>query len=82
VKRKVIDCVILILERQGKDDKDRDEMLQVFSADPYNKIIRKMGRTNNSLGSGSDEGESQTIEPVSPIALKKDRKQRLVTAEP
>jgi len=70
------------LERQGKDDKDRDEMLQVFSTDPYNKIIRKMGRTNNSLGSGSDEGESQTIEPVSPIALKKDRKQRLVTAEP
>jgi hypothetical protein len=57
-------------------------MLQIFSADPYNKIMRKMGRTNNSLGSHSEEGEAQTLEPVSPIALKKERKQRLVTAEP
>jgi hypothetical protein len=41
-----------------------------------------MGKTNNSIGSLSDEGDHQTIEPLSPIAIKKERKQRLVTAEP
>ena len=56
LKRKVIDCVLLIIERQGKDEKNRDEMLQRFSADPYNKIMRKMGKTHNSIGSVSEEG--------------------------
>lgn len=55
-------------------------MLQKFSADPYNKIIRKMGKTNYSIGSLS-EGEL-SLEPISPVALKRERKQRLVTAEP
>lgn len=54
LKRKVIDCILLIIERQGKDDKSREELLQIFSADPYSKILRKMGKTNNSLGSHSD----------------------------
>lgn len=49
---------MLIVERQGKDDRVREEMLQVFSADPYNKIMRKMGKTHNSLGEISDEYES------------------------
>lgn len=57
-------------------------MLQVFSADPYNKIVRKMGKTNNSLGSHSEEADLPTIEPISPIVLRKERKSRLVTAEP
>jgi hypothetical protein len=29
-------------------------MLKIFSADPYNKIIRKIGITNNSVGSHSE----------------------------
>ena len=29
-------------------------MLQIFSADPYNKLIRKIGKTNHSVGSLSD----------------------------
>lgn len=85
LKRKVIDCIVLILERQGKDEKEREEMLQVFSADPYNKIIRKMGKTNKSLGSYSEEMESrtpETMDPVSPMLQRKDRKNRLVTVEP
>jgi hypothetical protein len=36
-------------------------MLQIFSTDPYNKIVRKMGKANNSLGSLSDEGDPQTL---------------------
>jgi len=71
----------LIIEKQGKDDKTREEMLQKFSVDPYNKIIRKMGKTNYSIGSLSEEGEL-SLEPISPVALKRERKQRLVTAEP
>jgi len=54
-------------------------MLQIFSADPYNKIIRKIGK-NNSIGSLSEEAEIQTLEPLSPVIMKKERKQRLVTA--
>ena len=54
LKRKVFDCIIMIIERQGKDEKVREEMLHSFSADPYNKIIRKIGKTNHSLGSLSD----------------------------
>lgn len=46
-------------------------MLQVFSSDPYNKIVRKMGKTNNSLGSHSEEADLPTIEPISPIVLRK-----------
>jgi|694.fasta_scaffold143538_1 hypothetical protein len=46
-------------------------MLHIFSADPYSKIVRKMGKTNNSIGSLSDEGDPQTIEPLSPIVIKK-----------
>lgn len=71
LKRKVIDCILLIIERQGKDEKSREEMLQIFSADPYSKIIRKMGKPNNSIGSLSDDADAQTLEPLSPIALKK-----------
>jgi hypothetical protein len=71
LKRKVIDCILLIIDRQGKDDKSREELLQIFSADPYSKIIRKMGKTNNSVGSLSDEGDAQTIEPLSPIPLRR-----------
>lgn len=51
LKRKVVDCILLIIEKQGKDDKNKEEMLQFFSADPYHKILRKMGKTNNSIGS-------------------------------
>lgn len=54
LKRKVIDCVLFIIERQGKDDHTREELLQRFSADPYSKILRKMGKTNNSLGELSE----------------------------
>ena len=54
LKRKVIDCIIMIVERQGRDERVREEMLHVFSADPYNKIIRKIGKTNHSAGSISD----------------------------
>lgn len=57
-------------------------MLQIFSADPYNKIIRKIGKTNHSVGSLSDQGERLTLEPASPVSIKKERKQRLITAEP
>ena len=80
LKRKIIDCILLIVERQGKDEKIRDEMLHVFSSDPYQKIIRKIGKTNNSIGSLSEDGEKNTLEPVSPVSIK--RKQRLITAEP
>lgn len=80
LKRKVIDCILLIIERQGKDDKAKEELLQIFSADPYSKILRKMGRNNNSAGSLSDDDPHQTLEPLSPIPTKKERKQRLVTA--
>jgi hypothetical protein len=82
LKRKVIDCIMLIIDRQGKDDRGREEMLQIFSADPYSKIVRKMGKTNNSIGSLSDDADAHTLEPLSPIPLRKERKQRLVTAEP
>jgi hypothetical protein len=71
LKRKVIDCILLIIDRQGKDDKSREELLQIFSADPYSKIIRKMGKTNNSVGSLSDDADAQTIEPLSPIPLRR-----------
>lgn len=46
-------------------------MLRKFSADPYNKIIRKIGKANNSVGSLSEEGEQLTLEASSPIALKR-----------
>ena len=56
LKRKVIDCILFIIERQSKDDKSKDdkskeEMLNIFSADPLSKIMRKIGKNNNSLGS-------------------------------
>jgi hypothetical protein len=54
IKRKVIDCILIIIERQGKDEKSKEDMLHIFSADPYSKIVRKMGKTNNSIGSLSD----------------------------
>ena len=57
-------------------------MLQIFSADPYNKLIRKIGKTNHSHGSLSAEGERVTLDPVSPVSIKKERRQRLITAEP
>ena len=44
----------MIIERQGKDEKSKEDMLHIFSADPYSKIVRKMGKTNNSIGSLSD----------------------------
>jgi hypothetical protein len=31
-------------------------MLQIFTGDPYQKIIRKIGKNNHSIGSLSDEG--------------------------
>ncbi len=46
-------------------------MLHIFSVDPYNKIMRKMGKTNNSIGSLSEEGEQFTLEPISPVSIKK-----------
>lgn len=55
-------------------------MLHAFSSDPYQKIIRKIGKTNQSIGSLSEEGEKNTLEPISPVSIK--RKQRLITAEP
>jgi hypothetical protein len=51
LKRKVIDCILFIIERQSKDDKSKEEMLNIFSADPLSKIMRKIGKNNNSLGS-------------------------------
>lgn len=80
LKRKVIDTVLLILDRNAKDDKAKEDMLQIFSADPYSKITRKMGRTHNSIGTLSDDAESPSIEPLSPVIPKRSRKQRLVTA--
>lgn len=56
LKRKVIDCILFIIERQSKDDKSKEEMLNIFSADPLSKIMRKIGKNNNSLGSLSEEG--------------------------
>jgi len=57
-------------------------MLQIFSADLYHKIIRKIGKTNYSVGSLSEEGEKITLEPISPVSIRKERKQRLITTEP
>jgi hypothetical protein len=51
LKRKIIDCILFIIERQSKDDKSKEEMLNIFSADPLSKIMRKIGKNNNSLGS-------------------------------
>ena len=56
LKRKVIDCILFIIERQSKDDKSKEEMFNIFSADPLSKIMRKIGKNNNSLGSLSEEG--------------------------
>jgi len=30
-----------------------------------------MGKTNNSLGSYSEDGENSTLDPISPIAFRK-----------
>ena len=58
-------------------------MLHIFAADPYNKIIRKLGsKPNHSVGSLSDEGDKLTLDPISPVtSIKKERK-RLITVEP
>ncbi len=56
LKRKIIDCILYIVERQGKDDKSKEEMLQLLNGDPYHKIIRKINKVNHSVGSLSDEG--------------------------
>ena len=56
MKRKVIDCILVILERMGdREEKSKEELLQIFAADPYNKIVRKLGsKQNYSIGSLSD----------------------------
>ena len=44
LKFKAIDCIVVVLERQGLTDKVRDDMLGIFSADTYHKIMRKLGK--------------------------------------
>jgi hypothetical protein len=61
LKRKVIDTILLIVDRTGKDEKSKEDLLQVFSPDPYSKIVRKMAKTNQSVGSLSDDADPQTL---------------------
>ena len=53
LKRKIIDCVLFIIERQAKDEQSRDEMLHLFSQDPYMKIVRKLGKPSKSIATMS-----------------------------
>ena len=78
LKRKVIDCVLVILERQANDCHSKEAMLQVFHQQHSLKILRRLGKNSFSAESISEEEES---DPISPI-LRKARRQRMITAAP
>ena len=44
LKRKVIDCILVILERQASNQLTKENMLQVFTQHHSLKILRRLGK--------------------------------------
>lgn len=55
-------------------------MMSTLSPEVYNKIMRKMNKTQNSLG--SNPGSVEPLSPTQRIKRKQLRKIRLTTDEP
>lgn len=61
LKWKAVDCLITVIEKQAKNEKMKDEMMNTLSPEVYNKVLRKMNKTHTSIGSNSGSAE-----PLSP----------------
>lgn len=75
-----MDCIITVIEKQGKNEKAKDEMMSTLSPEVYNKIMRKMNKTHNSIG--SNPGSVEPVSPTQRIKRKERRQIRLTTDEP
>lgn len=81
LKWKAIDCLVLVIEKQGKTEKMKENMMATLSPEVYNKILRKMNKTHNSIGSHSGS-VNEPLSPAHKFIRREKRMIRLVTDDP
>lgn len=77
LKRKVIDCVLVILDRHAPNQLAKENMLQVFTQQHSLKILRRLGKSTWTAESVSEE-DGEVLSPI----LRKPKRQRMITAAP
>lgn len=71
----------MVIERQATTEKMKEDMMSTLSPEVYHKLLRKMNKTHNSIGSHSGS-MNEPLSPVQRFQRRERRNPRFITDEP